>query len=376
VRTFRILHVLRAPIGGLFRHVIDLAGEQAARGHAVGIIADSSTGDARAAEILADLAPQLELGLTRVPMSRDIGPRDFAAARHVSARAQENDAHILHGHGAKGGAYARLARGSAVRAYTPHGGSLHYAWGSPIGAMYLTLERMLKPRTDLFLFESEYGRRTFESKLGAPHGVVRVVHNGVRTEELEPVEPDSDAVDLIYVGEMRWLKGVDVLLEALALLAADGWNGNAILYGAGPDRAEFESRAAALGLAHQVHFHDPEPARLAFRTGRVLVVPSRAESLPYIVLEAAAAGIPLAATKVGGIPEIFGPDSAALGPPEDAAALAAAMRAAIGGDAAARTARLRARIAALFTVPAMTEQILNAYEAASVQATPPLKIHR
>jgi glycosyltransferase involved in cell wall biosynthesis len=376
VRTFRILHVLRAPIGGLFRHVVDLAGEQAARGNAVGIIADSSTGDARAAEMLAALAPKLALGLTRVPMSRDIGPRDFAAARHVSARVQESGVDVLHGHGAKGGAYARLARGPAVRAYTPHGGSLHYAWGSPIGAMYLAFERMLKPRTDLFLFESEYGRRTFTAKLGAPHGVVRVVHNGVRAEELEPVQPDSDAVDFIYVGEMRRLKGVDVLLDALALLAADGWNGAAILYGAGPDRAEFEARAAALGLAHQVHFHDPEPARRAFRTGHVLVVPSRAESLPYIVLEAAAAGVALVATDVGGIPEIFGPDSGALVPPGDAPALAAAMRAAIGGEAAARTARLHARIASSFTVPAMTEQILNAYEAASMQSAPPVKIHR
>jgi glycosyltransferase involved in cell wall biosynthesis len=309
-------------------------------------------------------------------MSRDIGPRDFAAARHVSARAQESQADVLHGHGAKGGAYARLARGRALRAYTPHGGSLHYAWGSPVGAMYLALERMLKPRTGLFLFESEYGRRTFAAKLGAPQGVVRVVHNGVRAEELEPVQPESDAVDFIYVGEMRRLKGIDVLLEALALLAEDGWNGAAILYGAGPDRAEFETRAAALGLAHQVHFRDPEPARRAFRTGHVLVVPSRAESLPYIVLEAAAAGVPLVATQVGGIPEIFGPDSDALVPPGDAPALAAAMRAAIGGEAAARTARLRARIASSFTVPAMTEQILNAYEAASMQSAPPVKIHR
>jgi glycosyltransferase involved in cell wall biosynthesis len=54
----------------------------------------------------------------------------------------------------------------------------------------------------------------------------------------------------------------------------------------------------------------------------MLVIPSRAESLPYVVLEAAAAGVPIIATAVGGVPEIFGPQADALIPPEDVAALA------------------------------------------------------
>jgi glycosyltransferase involved in cell wall biosynthesis len=118
--------------------------------------------------------------------------------------------------------------------------------------------------------------------------------------------------------------------------------------------------AGALGLRSALY--PPRPAREAFRTGRVLVVPSRAESLPYIVLEAAAASMPLVATNVGGIPEIFGPESPALVPPGDTAALAAAMLAAFAGEAAARTARLHARVAAEFTVGTMTDQILAAYE--------------
>ncbi len=51
--------------------------------------------------------------------------------------------------------------------------------------------------------------------------------------------------------------------------------------------------------------------------GRMLVIPSRAESLPYVVLEAAAAGLPIIATEVGGVPEIFGPQSARLVPADD-----------------------------------------------------------
>jgi glycosyltransferase involved in cell wall biosynthesis len=105
------------------------------------------------------------------------------------------------------------------------------------------------------------------------------------------------------------------------------------------------------------------PARRAFALGRVMAVPSRSESLPYIVLEAAGAGLPLTATRVGGIPEIFGPDSARLVPPEDAPALAAALAAILDNPAESRTAAeaLRARVHAQFSVDSMVDEVLAAY---------------
>src|SRR5947209_14169356 len=108
VEPLNILHVLRAPVGGLFRHVIDLAQGQAARGHRVGLIADRSTGGSQAEATLSALASKLALGLTRVPMSRHVGVSDCLAVRHVSQRAKAVAADVVHGHGAKGGAYARL----------------------------------------------------------------------------------------------------------------------------------------------------------------------------------------------------------------------------------------------------------------------------
>jgi glycosyltransferase involved in cell wall biosynthesis len=84
-----------------------------------------------------------------------------------------------------------------------------------------------------------------------------------------------------------------------------------------------------LGLSATVRFHRPMPARQAFALALAVVVPSRAESMPYIVLEAIGAGMPLVATRVGGIPEIFGPASDRLVPPGDAPALAAALAAII-----------------------------------------------
>ena len=80
------------------------------------------------------------------------------------------------------------------------------------------------------------------------------------------------------------------------------------------------------------------PTREAFRLGRVLVVPSRAESMPYIVLEAAGARVPMIATDVGGIPEIYGPYRDRLGPPDDPASLQASIEAMLAISEAQRRA--------------------------------------
>jgi glycosyltransferase involved in cell wall biosynthesis len=368
--SIKVLHVLRAPVGGLFRHVLDLARGQAARGHRVGLIADASTGGARAEAALAELSPQLALGISRVAMSRQIGASDVAAVAHVTRRAGAVGADVLHGHGAKGGAYARLARGrSAIRVYTPHGGSLHYAWTSPTGFLYLLLERALIRRTDMFLFESAYGRDVFHAKLGSPPALARVVHNGVTAAEFEPVACADDAADIVFVGELRVLKGVDLLIEAIACLAREGRRLSAVIVGEGPDRAAFEAEVRAQGLEAQVRFTGAKPARAAFSLGRLLVIPSRAESLPYIVLEAAAAGMPLLTTRVGGIPEIFGPEASALVAPGDGQALAQAIASALNDlDAqGALAARLRSRVRAGFSTETMTDAVLSAYRTAFAQ---------
>jgi glycosyltransferase involved in cell wall biosynthesis len=365
--SISVLHVLRAPVGGLFRHVLDLARGQTARGHRVGLIVDATTGDGQAEAALADLSPRLVLGVSRVPMSRQIGLRDASAVAHVGRRAASVAVDVLHGHGAKGGAYARLAhRRRTISAYTPHGGSLHYGWGSPTGLIYLTLERLLRARTDLFLFESAYGRDVFRAKVGDPGELAQVVHNGVTEAEFEPIVTEPQAADLVFIGELRFLKGVDVLIAAIALLKREGLRLTAAIVGEGPDRAAFEAAVRAQDLADAVRFVGTKPARSGFALGRLLVVPSRAESLPYIVLEAAAAGVPLIATKVGGIPEIFGPDASALVPPGDPAALAQAIGAGLRDLAGKRAvcAGLQARVREGFSAEAMTDAVLAAYRAA------------
>lgn len=360
-----VLHVFRAPIGGLFRHVVDLVRGQIGRGHRVGIIADSTTGNARADDIFAELAPQLALGLTRIPMRRQLSPLDLPAVLHVTERIRAANADVIHGHGAKGGAYARLAMPgrAVVRAYTPHGGSLllnHDNWS---GRMYLTLERILLLRPTLYLFESAYSGQIFREKIGRPNGLVRVIHNGVSKAEFEPVSLAPDATDLIFIGELRPVKGIDVLIDAIASLHAAGRTVTATLVGSGPDEAALKAQVQHLALQHAIRFISAMPARKALALGRIMVIPSRAESLPYVVLETAAAGKSLITTRVGGIPEIYGPLSDALIEAGNADALAAAIARTMDNTAAAERLafELRQRVASSFSVDAMVDGVVSAY---------------
>jgi glycosyltransferase involved in cell wall biosynthesis len=374
-RALKILHILRAPLGGLFRHVLDLAQGQAARGHQVGLIVDSMAGSARADAVLAELAPRLAFGVERVAIPRQLGFGDIGALHFVAGRIAAFTPHVLHGHGAKGAALARLAprrNAGAIRVYTPHGGSLVYAPGTIAGGFYRTLEQLLNWRTDLFLFESDYIAQEFRSKIGTPRGMVRIVRNGVGDADFIPITARADATDMVCVGELRTVKAIDILLEALAALKHSGRRLTATIAGEGPQRAELMALAGRLGVDDQVRFVGYRPAREAFAMGKILVVCSRAESLPYIVLEAAAAGMPIIATRVGGIGEIFGPDASHLIPANDAAALAKAMAAALDDPALSRrlAQALNGRVQREFSVDGMVESGLAAYREALAKRKP------
>src|ERR1700736_4983352 len=125
-QPLRILHAVRAPVGGIFRHILDLANGQADRGHHVGIVADSLTGGERADAALAEIAPRLKLGVHRLAIRREPLPTDILVWVHFMRLIRRLKPDVLHGHGAKAGAFIRLKRRSkdSILIYTPHGGSL------------------------------------------------------------------------------------------------------------------------------------------------------------------------------------------------------------------------------------------------------------
>jgi glycosyltransferase involved in cell wall biosynthesis len=339
-RTLRIVHCFRSPVGGIFRHVRDLTDAQTASGHEVGIICDSTTGGEYEDRLFDAMRHKLALGVHRTPMQRQLGPGDVAAAMRTYALIKRLRPDILHGHGAKGGAYARLfgtlrriTGPLPGRFYSPHGGSLHYDGRTAAGKFFFTLERVMDRLTDHIFFVSDYERQTFLREIGEPKAHSSLVYNGLSPHEFEPAAAAADAADFLFIGMMRDLKGPDIFIDALAKAETRlGRRLTAVMVGAGHDRDKYIRKAAALDLSERVRFLEPMPARQAFSLARLVVVPSRAEAMPYIVLEALAAGKPMIATAVGGIPEIFGADSPALVRP-DAEKLAGRMASALSDPA-------------------------------------------
>jgi glycosyltransferase involved in cell wall biosynthesis len=364
-RPLRILHAVRAPVGGILRHILDLANGQADRGHHIGIIADSLTGGARAEAALKEIAPRLKLGVHRIAIHREPYPTDILVWANFMSLIRRLQPDVLHGHGAKAGAFTRLKTRSknSIRVYTPHGGSLHYPLETLKGALYSRLERALMNCTDLFLFESAFARDTYQRTIGTPSGLVRCVFNGVTAAEFDPVVRADDTADIVYVGEFRHIKGADLLIDAVARLHADGKRVTLTLAGDGEELETLKAQIQRLGLGQAARFIGHVKARYGFSKGKVLVVPSRGDSMPYVVIEAAAAGIPMVAANVGGIPEIFGSHTDGLFAPNSAGAMADAIETALDDpDAAlARTKSLRERVLMHFSQKAMVEGVLAGY---------------
>ncbi|RWE86413.1 glycosyltransferase family 4 protein [Mesorhizobium sp.] len=318
--TLRIVHCFRSPVGGIFRHVRDLTEAQVAAGHAVGIVCDSTTGGDFEEHLFEQMKGKMALGIHRTPMQRHVGPGDLASAWRTFGLIKGLRPDVLHGHGAKGGAYARLfgsllrvSRSRVARLYSPHGGSLHYDETTATGKLFFALERFMARFTDYLLFVSDYERQTYHRKVGEPPIPNNLVYNGLSAAEFEPVRTEQNAADVLYIGMMRDLKGPDIFIDALVLAGTRlGRPVKAVMVGDGDDLPRYHAQVKRLGLEGHTRFLPPMPARKAFALAELVIVPSRAEAMPYIVLETLAAGKSMIATAVGGIPEIIGAGSPAL----------------------------------------------------------------
>ncbi|MGH1349656.1 MAG: glycosyltransferase [Methyloligellaceae bacterium] len=365
----RILHCLRLPKGGVFRHVRDLVYEQTRLGYDVGVVCDSSVISPYIEDSLQKMEEACSLGIHRIPMIRLPSFKDFSIIRKTRQIAEKVDANIIHGHGPKGGAYARFAAGKLKRLgkrvpvfYTPHGGSIHFSNLSFNGFFYLSAERRLASMTQGIIFESAYSERMFRSKIMEPPCQTRVIPNGLHDHEFNEREHDIQAADFLFVGEMIKLKGADLFLDALSKVTVQT-PVRAVMVGDGPERPALEKQAAKLGISGQVEFTGILPSQEAFKKARCLVLPSRSESLPYILMEAAAAEMPFIATDVGGIPELVEGTSKELVPANNVKALLAQMEDYLVDPIPSEVmAELFAeKISTRYSVERMTDEIMEMY---------------
>lgn len=144
----------------------------------------------------------------------------------------------------------------------------------------------------------------------------------------EPVPLPEGPPRLIAIGRLSEQKGFGLLVQAMALVAPHIPGLSLDILGEGPFRSQIEEAIAQAGLAGSIRlagWQDEEGVRAALAGAHALVLPSFAEGLPMVVMEAFAAGRPAIATAIAGVPELVGPESGWLVPAGDAGALAGAI---------------------------------------------------
>jgi glycosyltransferase involved in cell wall biosynthesis len=228
-----------------------------------------------------------------------------------------------------------------------------------IGAGALRRARISFRRAALVCPVSEYLRARIEA-LGI-RAKFRVVPNAVDTGLFAPGERSPGPPRMLVVASLQPAKGIPQLLEAVR-----GLPGDAVVdvVGDGPQRSEYEELARSAGPAHRITFHGylPKPAVAELMRGAsFLVLPSLGENLPVAVLEAMACGLPVVATRVGGVPELVDHENGLLVEPGSAEALRAGIERMLDGYRDYPAARIRERALERYSLDAVGDQWTAVY---------------
>jgi glycosyltransferase involved in cell wall biosynthesis len=297
---------------------------------------------------------------------RPLNPwRDLLGLLELLRLLRQERPHLVHVNSAKAAALGRLAAwlaGVPIRVYTVHGWAF-LAHGGLAAAAYRWVERALRPLTTVTVCVSENERQAGLAARACDERTTIVIRNGVNTRALQVAGPKTATARLVMVGRLQAPKDPITLLRALALLPA--LELEAVLVGDGPERSAVEEEIRRLGLGSAVRLlgeRTDVPELLA--TADVFVLSTWSEGLPLSVLEAMAAGLPVIASNVGGIPELVSDGvSGVLVPPGDPDALAEAIERLVGDRFLAQKLGHagRRRVAESFDLEAVREAHLALY---------------
>ncbi len=369
----RILLVHQPIDGGVGRHVLDIFEGLTERGYDALLCGPAVP----SASVLLgdDPSPSIAAGrhLT-LAMDRAISPRvDLAVLARYARIVRAARPDVVHAHSSKAGAIARLGKLVHPRIpvlYTPHG----YAFAGFFEReheriAYREAERALGPLTSRVVAVCQAEARLASSV--CPVRRIRVVHNGIDLVDGGPPDQrvralSSQGTIVCSVTQLRAGKGLETLIDALPAVVAQHPATQLVIVGDGPLRSALEAQARDRGVRAAVHFlgEHADPSAV-LRASDVFVLPSWAESFPYVILEAMSARLSIVSTDVGGIDEaIVDGESGLLFGPRDPAAISGALLALLG-DETLRT-RLgdtaRAVVARDFTRAGMIAQLADVYE--------------
>jgi glycosyltransferase involved in cell wall biosynthesis len=341
----RILRLIaRLNMGGPALHVAYLTRGLEARGYETTLGAGSL---ARGEGSMSFVAEELGVEVRHVQhLHREVSPvLDPLSVRRVVQLIREVRPHILHTHTAKAGAVGRTAAVLAGDARPPivlhtfHGHVLHGYFDPVRAAVFREVERSLARVTTRLVAVSPEVRDDLVELGVAPAEKFSVIRLGIDLDS-RITEGDADGAQLRrlfgvpedafvvgWIGRMTGIKHLPDLLAAFARLRERGVDAKLCLVGDGPDREEVEELAYELGIAAHTLFvgyqRDVAPYYGLFD---VLLLPSGNEGTPVVAIEALAAGTPVVATRVGGVPDVVehGTDGF-LVPVGDVEALAASL---------------------------------------------------
>lgn len=370
----KILEVLEPSGGGSGRHFVDLCAGLKARGHTVTAVYSPVRAEARFVRELMglDLAKVIAL-----PMLRAVGPKDYASWRALErVIVADGPFDIIHGHSSKAGALTRLRLpGPHVpRIYTPHAfrtmdPTLSSKGRLIFGVIEGLLGRFLTDRL-ICVSQNEYDHAL---KLGIPASKLAVVVNGVgampngrRAEIRSRFEIPQDALVFGFIGRLSAQKAPERLIAAFAAIAGAVPQARLLIIGSGELEAEVRSQITSAGISDRVVIDADLPGSEALQAIDVLVMTSRYEAMSYVMLEGAAAGLPLILTDVGGTSNVLDHDVNGLVVPnsDDTAPLAAAMARLADPATRTRLAAAASERSDRYGVDAMVDQTLGLYRQA------------
>jgi glycosyltransferase involved in cell wall biosynthesis len=379
-RRLRVLMVLEASAGGAGRHVLDLAEGLILEGCQVHLLYSEGRIDRMFSERVRSI-PGLQTA--RLDLSRHVSLGDFSGLvetrRYIQAHGPFD---IIHGHSAKGGAVARLsALGSkAAVFYTPHGFQLMDPGLSGLNRVcYAAIEFSLSFTRGKTIVVSPEERQAIQ-RLGMPADRIALVCNGIkpdvqnasRQSARRELNLSEDAIVIGFVGRLVKLKAVDVLLRAFAVTAARVSQARLVIVGSGPLRESLETLATDLGVGDRVIWLGERNGRDFIRGFDIFALASRKEGLPYVILEAMAAGLPIVATETCSVSVLLKSDETGLVVPRDNVEQLADALSRLGSDEMLRS-RLghAARVhSARFSVTNMVRETLAVYHQALGEESP------